>query len=77
MSDIVERLRQADIGWSGDAACVDADTAEEGAREIERLRLALDKICNDNKWRGGCYPTMHACQVIAREALGAPPDRTP
>ena len=41
MKDIVERLRAADIGWSGDASCVDADTADEGAAEIERLRAAL------------------------------------
>lgn len=38
MKDIVERLRAADIGWSGDAACVGADVADEGANEIERLR---------------------------------------
>lgn len=44
MADIVERLRDADIGWSGDAACVDADTAEEGAKEIERLRAVLLNI---------------------------------
>jgi len=41
MKDIVERLRDADIGWSGDAACVSADTAEDAADEIERLRTAL------------------------------------
>jgi len=41
--DIVEKLRAPDIGWSGDAACIDAATAEEGAVEIERLRDVLQK----------------------------------
>ena len=41
MSDIVERLRAADIGWSGDVACVGADVAEEAAAEIERLRAEI------------------------------------
>jgi hypothetical protein len=40
---LVERLRAADIGWSGDAACVDADTATEGANEIERLHELLQE----------------------------------
>lgn len=42
MRDIVEGLRDANIGWSGDASCVDADTAAEGAVEIERLRYRLE-----------------------------------
>lgn len=61
MSDIVDRLRAADTGWSGDAVCVGAEVAAEGANEIERLRkevarlrAALQRIVDnrDNKnWR--------------------------
>lgn len=44
MTDIAERLRSPQDGWTGDAVCVDADVAAEGAAEIERLRAALREI---------------------------------
>jgi hypothetical protein len=44
-NDIVDRLRHADDGWSGDAFCISADTAEEAASEIERLRAVLRLSC--------------------------------
>lgn len=44
MRDIVEQLRDADFGWSGDASCVSAEVAEQGALEIERLRAERDAL---------------------------------
>ncbi|WNV10000.1 hypothetical protein [Tardiphaga sp. 709] len=45
-TDLVERLREADIGWSGDAACVSAEVAEEAAAEITKLRAERDAARN-------------------------------
>lgn len=42
MKDLIERLRNPETGWSGDAYAVDADVAEAAAAEIERLRTELD-----------------------------------
>jgi hypothetical protein len=41
MSDLIQRLRAADFGWSGDALCIDAQIGAEGADEIERLRAQI------------------------------------
>lgn len=41
IDNLVKRLRDAHDGWSGDACCVSAEVAAEGADEIERLRNAL------------------------------------
>lgn len=40
--DIVHRLRDATDGWSGDAVCVDGETAADAAIEIKRLRAAIN-----------------------------------
>lgn len=44
MTDIVERLRDASDGWSGDAVCVSQEVAEAGAKEIELLRIAVEQL---------------------------------
>ncbi len=42
--DIVKRLRAPESGWPGDAECIDAETAAEGAAEIERLTAENDML---------------------------------
>jgi hypothetical protein len=67
MADIVERLRSPDAGWTGDAVCVDADTAEDGAKEIERLRAAIlwalgEQPDANGHWFGDKEPEPHGRQ---------------
>lgn len=38
---LVERLRNGRDGWSGDAACIEAETGDEAASVIEALTEAL------------------------------------
>jgi hypothetical protein len=48
-ADLVERLRNGREGWSGDALCVEAETAEEAASAILQLqrRLAVVEEARD------------------------------
>jgi hypothetical protein len=41
MTNIVDQLLDAKDGWTGDAACVDADIASEGAEIIKRMHAVL------------------------------------
>lgn len=50
-ADIVERLRAADMGWSGDAFCVGQDVAEEAADLITKLRAERDAAARDMRER--------------------------
>ncbi len=45
---IIERLRSADFGWTGDAVCVDGDTAAEGAEALERAYSYIVKRHEEN-----------------------------
>lgn len=60
MSDLLERLRTPTIGWSGDAAAVDPETAEEAAAEIEMLMAVMEKARNEafNGWTGTATKTL-------------------
>lgn len=42
MTDIVEQLRNASDGWSGDAFCVSREVAEQAASELTRLRALTE-----------------------------------
>lgn len=61
MTDIVERLRSPEMGWSADAEAIDAKVAAEAADEIERLRARpwqnldaiIDALEKANLTRGG------------------------
>ena len=75
---IIERLRDADIGWSGDAACVGMDVAEEAAVEIERLLAVLkasadrvEKIAFSIKPPNPHTPELTMLAIGMREALAA------
>lgn len=53
MSDIVSRLLDPSDGWTGDAYCVAAEVAAEGAAEIERLQALLRKIASFSRGKAG------------------------
>lgn len=42
MDELLKKLRSPQMGWSGDAFAVDAETAENAAALIERMKGALD-----------------------------------
>jgi hypothetical protein len=58
-ADLVGRLRDADIGWSGDAACVGAEVAEEAAAEITKLRAERDAAAQNMQER--CWKAALEC----------------
>lgn len=62
--DIIERLRDANMGWSGDALCVDADTAADGAAEIERLREENDRFRKALEIIAGSSDKLQATQAL-------------
>lgn len=64
MDELIKKLRDGQMGWSGDAVCVDAGTAEEAADLIEKLRTALRRIDSLEEKNVPKY-----AQQIAREAL--------
>jgi hypothetical protein len=66
MTDIIDRLLDASDGWTGDAVCVDADVAREGAKEIARLRGKLTDI--HAMAQDYSVPFEHSLQNIAATA---------
>jgi hypothetical protein len=70
MSDIVERLRSADVLIVKSATDLRSVVAEEAADEIEKLRAWVNKILQENRAMEKKIEKAAAIIINARAALG-------
>lgn len=72
VKDVVVRLREGMMdGWSGDAFCVDSETAEDAAVEIEALRHILRCIACIEQGAGGNMTYEEMAKSAIRQAKDA------